>query len=143
MTLVTNEIMRVFIAIEISDRKILDAIKDLQDRMQIQAKAVKLENIHFTLQFLGEVDADMVEKIKNEMKKNIVFSVFNIQIKGIGAFPKPRSPRIIWAGTDEKGGMMLKELAKKIENSLSTLGFKQQNNKNAFRPHLTIFRVKK
>ena len=133
--------MRIFIAIEISDKKILDTIKELQDRMQIQAKAVKLENIHFTLQFIGEVNAEMVKKIKSELKKKIVFSTFMIQIRGIGTFPNPRAPKVIWAGTDEKGRIMLKELAEKINSVFLTLGFKQQQNK-PFRPHLTIFRVK-
>ncbi len=133
-----NVIMRIFVAVEISDEEILHSIKKLQDRLQIQAKAVELKNMHFTLQFIGEVDAGDCEKIKKELKK-VVFTAFEVKIQGVGAFPKPRSPRVIWVGTNQSGADMLKELTKKIAGVLAPLGFKQDK---AFMPHLTIFRIK-
>ena len=47
--------MRVFIAIEILDTEILKKIQKFQDNLEINAKPVKIKQIHFTLQFLGEI----------------------------------------------------------------------------------------
>jgi len=46
---------------------------------------------------------------------------------------------VIWIGTDRTGGEKLSDLAKKIEDALAPLGFK---NDKPFKPHITIFRIK-
>ena len=48
--------MRVFVAIEISKTQILENIKKFQENVKIDAKPTRTDQIHFTLQFLGEVD---------------------------------------------------------------------------------------
>ncbi|MBT4955408.1 MAG: RNA 2',3'-cyclic phosphodiesterase, partial [Nitrosopumilus sp.] len=70
----------------------------------------------------------------------IEFSKFDISLKGIGAFPKLKSPKIIWIGTDEKSGKMMTELYKKVEKALEPLGF---SSEKPFKPHITVFRIKK
>ncbi len=62
-----------------------------------------------------------------------------VNFKGIGVFPKLKFPRVIWIGTDENGGNLLVELAKKIENALTPLGFSVDK---PFKPHITVFRIK-
>ena len=47
--------MRVFIAVEITDEKILNEIQTFQKNLEINAKPTKINQIHFTLQFLGEI----------------------------------------------------------------------------------------
>ena len=53
--------------------------------------------------------------------KTIKFSSFVVNLKGIGIFPRLKSPRIIWVGTDDIGGNMLTQLAKKIERGFKSL----------------------
>ena len=130
--------MRAFIAIEISDRGVLDSIKKIQSKIKIQAKPVVPENIHFTLLFLGEVSESELKKI-TEAISSVEFSSFSVIFQGIGAFPKPRFPRVVWLGTDELGGENLREMAKKVEEALSPLGF---HSDKPFQPHITIFRIK-
>ena len=130
--------MRVFIAIEISDKKILDKIQTFQEDLEINAKPTKIDQIHFTLQFLGEIDEKKCEKVKNVLTE-ISFPQFELSLRGIGGFPNLKNPRVIWVGTD-KGGQKMSEIAKKIGMKLITLGFKEDKK---FNPHLTIFRVKK
>ena len=55
--------MRIFVAIEINDKNVLDSISKIQSELKINAKPVKIQNLHFTVQFLGEVSEQMVEKI--------------------------------------------------------------------------------
>lgn len=104
--------MRTFVAIEISENDIKKSIKDFQNKLQINAKPINSDQLHFTLQFLGEISEEQVQKVIESLQ-TIKFSEFTINLKGIGAFPKPKFPRVIWIGTDEEGGKNLIELAKK------------------------------
>lgn len=130
--------MRVFVAVEISDGDVIRSIVDLQSKIKINARPVLPQNLHFTLQFLGETSEDKVEKIR-QVLKSIKFSSFKIKFRGLGAFPNPQSPRVIWIGTDDEGSNVLMELAKRVESVLSPLGF---TSDKPFKSHLTIFRIK-
>ena len=130
--------MRVFIAVEISNADILKKIQRFQENLQIDVKPTKINQIHFTLQFLGEIDDEKCEKVK-DLLRTITFSQFNLSLKEVGGFPNLKNPRIIWIGTDKKGAEKLIKITNEIEMKLTSLGF-EKNKK--FKPHLTIFRVK-
>lgn len=130
--------MRIFVAIEISSNEIIDSISKFQSEININAKPVEPHNLHFTLQFLGEISQDTVEKVMMSLN-SVKFSSFMINFKGVGAFPKLKFPRVIWIGTDENGGNSLIKLAKKVENTLIPLGFSIDK---PFKPHITVFRIK-
>jgi 2'-5' RNA ligase len=131
--------MRVFVSIEISNYEVINSIKKFQKIIEIDAKPTELKNLHFTLQFLGEVSEQTIDKIIQSLN-TVEFSKFDISLKGIGAFPKLKSPKIIWIGTDEKSGKMMTELSKKVEKALEPLGF---SSEKPFKPHITVFRIKK
>ena len=130
--------MRSFVAIEISSDKIINSISKFQSEININAKPVEPHNLHFTLQFLGEISQETAEKVMMSLNA-VKFSRFIVNLKGIGVFPKLKSPRIIWVGTDENGGNSLIELANKVENTLTPLGFSVDK---PFKPHITVFRIK-
>jgi 2'-5' RNA ligase len=131
--------MRVFVAIEISNKEVINSIKKIQDKINIDAKPVETKNFHFTLQFLGEISEEIKHKIIQALH-TIEFSSFSITLQGVGAFPKLKFPRVIWIGTDENGGNMLIQLSKKVEKVMEPLGFFSDK---PFKPHITIFRIKK
>ena len=131
--------MRTFVAVELSNNAIVDSIKNLQNEMDLDAKPVTAKNLHFTLQFLGEISEEIVEKISSMLKK-IEFSSFDLTLKGIGAFPNPKNPRVVWIGTDKIGGDYLVELSKKVGSTLEPFGLIPDK---PFKPHITIFRIKK
>jgi len=131
--------MRTFVAIEISNDEIINSIKKFQDSIKIDANPVKLNNFHFTLQFLGEITDETSKKIIKALN-SIEFTSFSVNLKGVGVFPKPEFPRVIWIGTDENGGNMLIELSKRVEKVLAPLGF---SSDKPFKPHITVFRIKK
>jgi 2'-5' RNA ligase len=130
--------MRIFVAIEISSNEIIDSISKFQSEININAKPVEPHNLHFTLQFLGEISQETVEKVMISLN-SVKFSRFMVNFKGVGVFPKLKFPRVIWIGTDENGGNLLIELAKKVENALTPLGFSVDK---PFKPHITVFRIK-
>ncbi len=131
--------MRTFVAIEISNGDIINSMKKFQTEININAKPVEPKNFHFTLQFLGEVSEKISQKIIQALRK-IEFSSFSVNLKGVGTFPKSKSPRVIWVGTDDDGGNMLIQLSKKVEKALEPLGFFSDK---PFKPHITVFRIKK
>ncbi len=112
--------MRTFVAVEISDEIILEKIKKFQEELQIDAKPTKINQIHFTLKFLGEINDEQCEKIKDSLRE-ITFSQFDLLLKGVGGFPNLRNPRIVWIGTEDVGAKKLqqkktlKELAKRLD----------------------------
>ena len=130
--------MRTFVAIEIDNKDILRKIRSVQESTSFKAKPVRIDQIHFTLQFLGEVDEDKCEKVKN-LLRTITFSQFDLSLKGVGGFPNLKNPRVIWVGTDKKGAEKLIEVSKEIEMKLTELGFEKDKK---FKPHLTVLRVK-
>ena len=129
--------MRTFVAIEVNNKNVLNSIHQVQSELNIRAKPIELHNMHFTVQFLGEVSEEMIRKISDALN-SIEFSIFSITFASIGAFPKPNSPRVIWVGVND-GVNELEKLAEMIRSKLSHLGFSPDKK---FKPHVTIFRVK-
>ena len=131
--------MRIFVAIEITNKEVIDSITQFQGKIDVDARIIKSKNFHFTLQFLGEVYEEITHEIIKALYK-IKFSSFYVNLKGVGTFPKSKYPKIIWIGTDENGGNILIKLSGKVKEALEPLGF--FSNK-PFKPHITVFRIKK
>jgi len=73
--------MRIFVAIEINDKNVLDSISKIQSELKINAKPVKIQNLHFTVQFLGEVFDRWLKKLpylkaSNSTRSNLRELVF-------------------------------------------------------------------
>lgn len=130
--------MRTFVAAEIQNDEVLNSIAKLQSDLKIKARPVSKENMHFTLLFLGEIAEEIAPKIM-EALESITFSPIQVSFGGVGAFPDPRFPRVIWIGVDETASQNLIKLATQVEEKLGPLGFKSDK---PFKPHLTIFRIK-
>jgi len=126
-----------FVAIEVNHSSVLDSIQQIQSELNIKAKPVELHNMHFTVQFLGEVSEEMIRKISGALS-SIEFSAFSITFASIGVFPKLNSPRVIWIGVND-GVNELEKLVETIRSKLSHIGFSPDKK---FKPHVTIFRVK-
>ncbi|MBU1767134.1 MAG: RNA 2',3'-cyclic phosphodiesterase [Candidatus Omnitrophica bacterium] len=64
--------MRCFIAIPLSDNihKELFKIQAQLKEVAADVRWVKIENVHLTLKFLGEVDESKIKTISEELKKN-------------------------------------------------------------------------
>ena len=130
--------MRAFVAVEIQDDNILDAIAKIQSEFKIKATPVNKKNMHFTLLFLGEITEEAAANLKKALS-TVSFKQIEVRFTNVGAFPNPRSPRVIWIGVDEVSSRQLIELASQVEKKLEPLGFKSDK---PFKAHLTIFRIK-
>jgi 2'-5' RNA ligase len=135
------ETIRSFVAFDIDSQQVLAKLAEAQDilsRSGADLKLVEPQNIHITLRFLGDITQSMVDRIWQEMQ-SISFKSFDVEIKGIGAFPNFRYAKVIWAGI-QGGGGELSKIFGQLETRLRLLGFAPDSK--GFSPHLTIARVK-
>nr|HID60160.1 RNA 2',3'-cyclic phosphodiesterase [Desulfobacterales bacterium] len=137
----TQEI-RTFIAVELPEhvlveiRKVQAALK----RHNLNIRWVLTENIHLTLKFLGDVAQSEIGRILETIEKATDnLKRFSLYGKGIGVFPGPHRPQVIWVGV--KGEIdVLEGLQARLENGMESLGFAREHR--PFTPHLTLGRVK-
>ena len=134
--------IRIFIAFELPEAQ-KASLRNLQSELKKQGgnvRWVRPEGIHLTLKFLGDVDENQIDEIDTATKNAANdIAAMKIQIKGTGAFPNFRRPRVFWVGVNEPSGN-LSALADEIEEQLAQVGF--QKEQRAFKPHLTLGRVK-
>lgn len=130
--------MRLFIGIPLENRaqeELTSYYKHFKDM-----KAVKKENLHITMQFLGDMEDETVEPLKKAVDKACEgFSAFEAESTRISGFPNLRNAKAIWANVD-KGGGAVKKLFSNIEKCLE--GIEYEKEKRAFIPHITIGRSK-
>lgn len=135
------ELIRSFIAFDIDDENIIRELTKIQSALLecgADIKPVEPENIHITIRFLGEITPAMVEKVYGEMTR-VIFSPFDVEIKGLGAFPSIRHINVIWAGIG-KGAVELRNIYYQLEPNLQKIGLRPDDK--GFSPHITIARVR-
>jgi 2'-5' RNA ligase len=136
-------LLRAFIAVEIPP-EIYQAIETktafLRSALNTSlVRWVPSTNIHLTLKFLGDTSPTNVELLAQMLSVETgQHQVFEIEFGGLGAFPKPKRPRVIWIGIQAPAG--LEALQHGIEAASAKLGYPVE--KRPFSPHLTIGRVK-
>lgn len=133
--------VRCFMAVEMDDPEVLEEIRDAQkaiDGVGADLKLVEPENIHITIRFLGTVPSVMVERVGEEMN-GVKFKPFDIEFRGMGAFPSLGRVRVIWVGMG-RGQAELRDITGQLEPRLRRLGFPP--DRRGFSPHVTIARVR-
>ena len=136
-----NNLVRVFLSIDIDDQALLSRVEQIQQRLDPQAakmKLVEINNIHFTLHFFGDTPVERIQKIKDHLEM-IKIVPFEITISGVGAFPNKRKPRIIWIGVTQNE-QQVQDLKFEIDSLLKDIGYQPERRK--YTPHATIARVR-
>jgi RNA 2',3'-cyclic 3'-phosphodiesterase len=97
-------------------------------------------NFHLTLKFLGGVDCDRLDAIVAALTRAAAAGrPFDLRVGGLGAFPSPTRPRVLWVGIDD-GAAEAVRLATRVDDALADLGFERESR--AFSPHVTLGRVR-
>jgi RNA 2',3'-cyclic 3'-phosphodiesterase len=134
--------MRTFVAVDVSPEVKDRAAQVIAEcgRLGIDAKWVASENMHITLQFLGNVRENDLASICRSLERSIsTFPPFDVTCRGVGAFPRPERPRILWLGMTA-GREELIALQGEVEKALGHLGFRGEARQ--FEPHLTLGRLR-
>ena len=97
------------------------------------------EQIHLTLNFLGSIEAARVPEIESALRDACDrHRPHKVRIAGLGCFPNPTRPRIIWAGL--AGDLRpLENLKKSLDAGFLAGGCVCEDR--PFHPHMTIGRA--
>lgn len=136
--------VRSFIAIPVPSAGIEaleEAVKNLGPEIGKNVRWVRPESIHLTLKFMGDIPVEMVERVLEALPPVAAqFSPIDLSISGLGVFPNPRRPRVLWAGVH--GDLeALSSLQLAIDDAVEKLGLPKEQR--AFSPHLTLGRVRR
>ena len=136
-----SEQIRSFIAFDMQNEQVLSRLAAAQKLLVetgADLKLVEPQNIHVTIRFLGDISLGIVDKVYEAMK-NIEFTPFSIELRGLGVFPSLNYARVVWAGMTD-GVEQLKSIFTQLEPKIRALGFSA--DAYGFSPHLTIARVR-
>ena len=132
---------RLFIALEVPEN-IRDEIIKLRDSLygdSSNTRWEKIDKLHITLKFLGDVDEKQNAYICDAVEKSVKgFLKFNLTFDRFGLFERNKIPAVFWIGL--KNNPVILQLYENIEENLSRLGFPKEKRK--FKAHLTLLRIK-
>lgn len=127
--------MRLFVAIDLPD--------DIRQSVAYTCRGVPgirwlpPDQLHLTLRFIGEAD-DAVDAAIRSGLAAITSPAFPLSLQGVGCFPSPRRPRVLWVGLS--AGEPLKVLQQKIEAATIAAGIPAEER--PFSPHITLARLR-
>ncbi|HKQ39448.1 MAG TPA: RNA 2',3'-cyclic phosphodiesterase [Verrucomicrobiae bacterium] len=131
-----NDSVRAFISVPVAAKVVLNIVDCQKELARGAGETVRWtpeEQIHLTLQFLGNIAAAEVQQLQTRLAP--LARVLRLRAQGIGAFPSIRRPRVIWVGLagqiDE-----LKQLQAAVDKATG------HSEERDFHPHLTIGRVR-
>jgi RNA 2',3'-cyclic 3'-phosphodiesterase len=132
---------RTFIAVAASP-EVRQSARKLADLLRPAAGDVKWvapDNLHWTLQFLGEVDILETHAVCSAVSAAAAeVEAFDLECRGAGAFPAPDRPRTLWIGAGA-GAQAMVALHAAIQKKLDRLGYRGEHRR--FVPHLTLGRA--
>jgi RNA 2',3'-cyclic 3'-phosphodiesterase len=95
---------------------------------------------HLTLRFLGEVAPEPLARVIAVLPAAVApVAPFDLALGGVGAFPSPDRPRVVWVGVTE-GAAQVRRLAARVSDALAPIGWPAEPGE--FVPHVTLFRVR-
>ncbi len=135
--------IRAFIAIELP-AEVKSALKELQSTLSSASRApvkwINPDNLHLTLNFLGNIREERIGSLVREMEEAADgIAPFTLELSGLGAFPNLNKVEVLWVGL--AGDLKtLEALFGRLEDRLKLLGFPKEGR--AFTPHLTLARTR-
>ena len=134
--------MRAFVALPIS-KAVLAAAGDCQRELAelaVDARLTRVEGLHLTLHFLGDIDADQTAAAREALAEAGSESApLLLEAGGVGAFPDIGRPRVVWMGVRPDNRLL--QLQQRLGGRLERAGL--ITSQNPFRPHVTLARLRR
>jgi len=135
---------RLFVAIPLPEPVRNEIVRVQQELQTLVPRAVvrwaRSDQFHLTLRFLGDVPTNKIESLKQTVGTVCQAAPsLSLHAAGIGFFPNPRSPRVVWVGIDDGPGR-LTDLQRRIEASVQP--FSSEPGEKNFTGHITLGRLK-
>jgi 2'-5' RNA ligase len=134
--------IRAFLAVDLPEsyRAGLSAVQDYLKQSRADVRWTSVAGIHLTLKFFGDIEEPQVEALTAAASRITgATPAFTLGVQGVGVFPGPKSPRVIWLGFSGQTEI-LGQLVQSLEQACAPLGFPPEKRK--FTPHLTLGRVR-
>ena len=131
--------MRLFVGLDLPyemrrNLELLLALLKPQARIQWSP----MENLHLTTKFIGEFEPQRLDALKAALAAIPRPGALRIAMRGLGWFPNPHQPRVLFAGIQAPAA--LPELARATGQACSALGVATETKE--YRPHLTLARIR-
>lgn len=136
--------MRLFIAVDLNDearaaiaaeqKRIGAALRDVSRSV---LKWVRVEHMHLTLLFLGEVEEERARSVVDAVGEPIAAAPFELAFGGIGMFPPRGRPNVLWIGVTA-GAAPTVALEQTLKQRIEGVGIDVEQR--PFHPHLTLAR---
>jgi 2'-5' RNA ligase len=104
-----------------------------------EEKLVSQNNWHYTLAFIGQLEADKLEALKSLLSVYAWGKPFKMSIRNFGAFPSLKEGKILWAGCD-RGREEVTSLALTLRRQLDDMEIRYDDK--PFVPHITLARMR-
>lgn len=130
--------MRLFVALDIPQdvRARISAFAERVHPLCPSARWARVEGLHVTLKFIGEVPDAKLAEITHALSA-IKAGPFEVKFERVGFFPSSKSPRAFWIGVQAGDG--LPKLAEAVSAVLESVGIGREDR--AYSPHLTLARA--
>lgn len=126
---------RLFFAL-LPDGAVRKQLRRLQQNLdQMGGRPVPAENLHLTLLFLGNVEADKMDAVRG-IAADIEGESFDLVLDMLGGF-RQNNARILWVGPSESPpelGALHQSLCRQVKKIGLRVG------KGTYRPHVTLIR---
>ena len=138
-------IVRAFLAIPLT-AAVINEIQKVQHALQRGLPAdyvrwTRLDQLHLTLRFFGNLATEDLANAEAATQEACAgFAEFQLKAEGVGLFPNPRAPRIVWVAITGAVAS-LKTLHGAIQERTRHWG--EPPEAREFQPHLTIGRIKR
>ncbi len=136
--------MRVFIAAVLPE-EMKKQINTLVQNFRSSNRSIKWvgeDNVHITLNFLGEVAESNIEELTEIIGSALAgMPPFFVKVCGISAFPSSERPRVLWIGVDDPN-QGLKKSYSAICDALDHSALEVHREEKEYTPHITIGRIK-
>ena len=126
---------RLFFAL-LPDEAVRKQLRRLQkDLSQAGGRLVPAENLHLTLLFLGNVETDKIDAVR-DIAAGVAGCRFDLSLDTFGSF-RQNNARVLWLGPSElppELGALHQALCRQVEHIGLHVG------KGTYRPHVTLVR---
>jgi 2'-5' RNA ligase len=130
--------MRLFVGLDLP----AEVVRNLEGLLDQLRPCARIQwsppaNLHVTTKFIGEWPEARLPELIASLDSVSGRPSIPVEIRRVGFFPNPHSPRIFWCGIEAPG---LEKLAKDTDFACQNVGI--EGEKRDFSPHLTLARVK-
>lgn len=101
------------------------------------ARLVPEDNLHLTLRFIGDCDAERRDRMIDALER-VRVEPFVLPVAGLGVFPSRGTAKVAWAGVGG-GHTRLFQLRKQVDEALLTVDLTL--DVHHFQPHFTLARL--